>query len=163
MGKLDHRCDERFHQQGISSPLFFLCLFILFVYGSLVLGLAECANWLIHTKNLVFLSALGLFGTAIVVACFIFAWVAIVAIIAFIPYAILRKQGRVILADKVRLIVTLFLFHIFATPWILWPMIRNGSPRLRRAYRQKLKKMALSNKMKERLEERHRRLSSKVA
>lgn len=162
MGKLDHRYDERFHQQGISSPLFFLCLFIIFVYGSLILGLAECANWLIHSQNLVFLSALGLSGTAVVVVGFIIAWVAIVAIIAFIPYSILRMQGRMILADKVRTIVTLFLFHIFATPWILWPMVRNGSPRLRRAYRQKLKKMALGAKMKERREERHRRLLSKI-
>jgi len=157
MANTDRVTDPRFREHGVGSPLIFLILFIFFVYGSLIVGLLGLSRWLIESYHLKFFHNLGDAGLILMIFCLLGVWFSLVLAAAGIPYFWLRHLGRYRLADKVALIITLFLFHIFSAPFILWRMIRNSSPRLRRRYRQKLRHMVKgSRKIQERRFERQR-------
>jgi len=152
------------HEYGIGGPLTFLILFVLFVYGSLLVGMLGASRWIIKSQNLVFFAQLGGSGIVLMMCCLFFIWFSVVALAAGVPYLWLRYLGRYRLADKVALIITLFLFHIFSVPFILWRMIRQNSPQLRRRHAQKLRRMVQSSKkMQERRLERFLRSGNRFS
>lgn len=157
--KMSRENDDRFPQQSIAAPLTFLIIFIIFVYGALFVALLGVADWYIHAQNLTFFLKYGDLGVVMMVAVFLAIWISVVFIIAAVPYFILRAKGRFTQARKVALIIILLLFHVFAMPWILWPMIRRNSPTLRKKHRAKLRIMAKGPYMRHRLEERRARLN----
>ena len=158
MTSLAHQNDDRFREQGIAAPLTFLIMFIIFIYGALLVGLLGLSNWIIHAWNLTFFINLGKFGVFLLAIIIPALWAVLVAICASIPYYILRSRGSYLMASKVATIIVFGMFHIFALPWILWPMVRRASPKLRRKHIEKLRQMVRDGKMKDRLAERHRRL-----
>lgn len=161
MTSLAHVQDDRFREAGIAAPLTFLIMFVVFIYGALLVGLLGVANWLIHTWDLKFFLHLGGFGILLAALLIPALWAVLVAICATIPYRILRAGGHYIMASKVATIIVFAMFHIFALPWILWPMVRRGSPKLRRKHMEKLRQMVKDGKMAERLTERHKNLIAK--
>ena len=161
MTSLAHVNDDRFREPGIAAPLTFLIMFIIFIYGALLVGLLGLANWLIHSWELTFFINLGNFGVFLVALLIPALWAVLVVVCATIPYAILRSNGHYLMASKVATIIVFAMFHIFALPGILWPMVRRGSPKLRRKHFEKLRQMVKDGKMKERLAERHQRLTDK--
>jgi len=147
----------RAHEYGIGGPLAFLILFVLFVYGSLIVGLLGASRWIIKSQDLVFFSNLGGTGIVLMMCCLLLIWFGTVLIAACVPYYWLRHLRRYRLADKVALIIIILLFHIFSVPFILWRMIRQNSPQLRRRHTRKLRRMVRSSqKIKERRSERGR-------
>jgi len=140
------------------APLLFLILFVLFVYGSLIVALLGFSAWFIETYELLTFAQYGDAGIAVLALCFLAGWLGSVFIIATVAHFVLRRQGRYILADKVRFIIILVLVNIFASPFILWRILRNNHPDFRHKYRQKLKRLARSKKMQERRLERQKRL-----
>lgn len=161
MTSLAHVQDDRFREPGIAAPLTFLIMFVVFIYGALLVGLLGVANWLIHAWDLKFFLNLGGFGILLAALLIPALWAVFVAICATIPYRILRAGGHYIMASKVATIIVFAMFHIFALPWILWPMVRRGSPKLRRKHMEKLRQMVKDGKMTERLTERHKKLVAK--
>lgn len=161
MTSLAHAQDDRFREPGVAAPLTFLIMFVVFIYGALLVGLLGVANWIIHAWNLKFFLNLGGCGVLLLALLIPALWAVVVVICATIPYLVLRAGGRYIMASKVATIIVFAMFHIFALPWILWPMVRRGSPKLRRKRIEKLRKMVENGKMKERLEERKQRLIAK--
>jgi|GEM_PF-4343271 len=147
---------------SIFAPLAFLVLFVLFVYGSFLVALLGASAFFIDFYDLSFFARLGSFGSWWLTLCFLGGWLGGVSILSAIPYFILRHMGRYQLADNVRLYVMIALVGIFIVPFILWRMIRNNHPVLRRRYRQKLKRQARGRKMQERLQERRRFIKSRV-
>ena len=158
MTSLVHQNDDRFREPGIAAPLTFLIMFVIFIYGALLVGLLGISNWIIHAWNLTFFINLGKFGVFLLAIIIPVLWAVIVGICASIPYYILRAFGHYLMASKVATIIVFAMFHIFALPWILWPMVRRGSPKLRRKRIEKLRQMVRDGKMKDRLAERHQRL-----
>jgi len=140
------------------APLLFLILFVLFVYGSLIVALLGISAWMIDVYDLAFFVQFGNLGITALALCFLSGWLGSVFILATSTHFILRRLGRMILADKARLVIILVLVHIFTVPFILWRIFRNNHPELRHKYRQKLKRLAKSKKMQERLRERQQRL-----
>ena len=158
MTSLVHQNDDRFREPGIAAPLTFLIMFVIFIYGALLVGLLGISNWIIHAWNLTFFINLGKFGVFLLAIIIPVLWAVIVGICASIPYYILRAGGHYLMASKVATIIVFAMFHIFALPWILWPMVRRGSPKLRRKRIEKLRQMVRDGKTKDRLAERHQRL-----
>lgn len=158
MTSLAHVDDDRFREPGIAAPLTFLIMFIVFIYGALLVGLLGVSNWIIHSWNLTFFINLGKFGVFLLALLMPILWAVLVFVCASIPYHILRSHKHYIMAHKVATIIVFAMFHIFALPCILWPMVRNGSPKLRRNRIKKLRQMVKEGKMKERLAERHQKL-----
>jgi len=152
------RKQEKFDRHGVLAPLGFLILFVLFVYGSLLIALLGAAAWVIDVYALTFFARLNIFGIWLLVFCCLALWLGGSFIIATLAYYILRRRGRYLLAEDVRLYVIIVLMGIFIVPFILWRNVRNNHPDLRHRYRQKLKRLAKSEKMQERLRERQRRL-----
>ncbi|MHC5306237.1 hypothetical protein [Bartonella sp. LJL80] len=161
MTSLAHVQDDRFREPGIATPLTFLIMFIFFIYGALLVGLLGVSDWIIHAWNLTFFLNLGGFGVFLLALIIPALWAVLVAICATVPYVILRARGRFILASKVATIIVFAMFHIFALPWILWPMIRRGSPKMRQNHIRKLRQMVKAGKMDDRLAERRQRLIDK--
>jgi len=141
------------------APLLFLILFVLFVYGSLLVAMLGFSAWIIDAYDLKAFAMHGDAGIVALAVCFLGGWIGSVFIIAFIAHFILRYMGHYMLADKTCLIIILVLIHIFTVPFILWRILRNNHPDLRRKYRQKLKCKARGKKMQERRLERQRRLN----
>jgi len=140
--------DARFRSPGMMAPLLLIFLFIILVYGTLLVGLSEIANWIIHVWDIGFLLDLGFSGIALMVLCLVGAWFLAVFSIAAIPYYILRRQGRYRRASQIAVIIIFLLFHIFTVPIILWPMVRNASPKLRAKRRAKLRKLVKNGQLK---------------
>lgn len=153
--------DDRFREPGIATPIVFFGMFIFFVYGALLVGLSGVSNWIVHTKQLTFFLSLGGWGILLLDFCFIAGWVAFVFICAAVPYYILRAMGRYIMASKVASVIIIAMFLIFAWPWIMGPMIRRGSPKMRQKYIAKLRTKVHGKRMRERLSERRARLIAK--
>lgn len=136
-----YRSDTEFKPTGIAAPLAFMALFIVFVYGALIVGLMGVANTLIHRCELSFFLQRGNFGVFLGVCCLAAAWALLVAAFAALPYFILRRRGRNKTARLVKQVIIILMFHIFAMPFIiLWPMIRNSSPALRAKHFAKLRR-----------------------
>jgi len=142
----------------VLAPLVFLLLFVLFVYGSLLVAMLGFASWSISAYELSFFAQFGTFGIWALVLCWFVGWYVLVFIVVALPYFVMRRMGRYILADKLRPIMILAAMGIFFVPFILWRAIRNNHPVLRRRYRQKLKRQARGKKMQERLAERRRQI-----
>jgi len=140
------------------APLLFLILFVLFVYGSLIVALLGISAWMIDAYQLTFFAQFETMGAVALTFCFLSGWLGSTFIIATSTHFVLRRSGRMILADKARLAIILILVHIFTVPFILWRIFRNNHPELRHKYRQKLKRLAKGKKMQERLRERRQRL-----
>lgn len=154
--------DPRFRKGTVFAPLSFMVLFILFIYLPLLVGLLLVARWIIDANHLTFFQNLGIWGDVLMLITLTISWICLVLTLSILPYWLLRAKGQFILAEKVVIIIRVFLFHIFAFPWLCWGMVRNNSPYLRQRYRQKLKIMVNSKKMQERKNERYRRLQKKL-
>jgi len=134
--------DIRFRKPGMATSLALLSLFVIFVYGGLFISLMGIANWIIHAWNLTLLLDRDTPGVILMVFFLLAIWFMVVFGIAAIPYYVLRTQGRYKLASRVALVIIFLLFHIFTLPFILWPMVRNASPKLRARRQAKLRQMA---------------------
>jgi len=142
---------------SVLAPVVFLIVFVLFVYGGLLIALLGASAWYIDAYDLTFFAALETAGIWLLALGCLVIWIAGAFILASIPYYILRFRRRYIAAENVRLYMFIILTGIFIVPFILWRNFRNNHPGLRRKYRQKLKHMAKSQKMQERLSERQLR------
>lgn len=153
-------------------PIIFLLLFVIFVYGTLFVGLLGLANWCLHLwqhssnlfiKNLsIILIQKGFSGLLLVALGFLFFWILINFAISNILYYALRLSGKKIAAYKTYTITLMALFHIFAMPIILWSIIRKNSTYLTHIHYQKLRKLASSPMMQERLIERKSKISNRT-
>jgi len=162
MRQNEQKTDPPYQSRSIIGPLAFLILFILFVYGSLLVGMLGAARWLIESQNLSFFLNLDTVGIVLMMLCLFTAWFAIVLIGAGIPYLWLRRLGHYRCADKTALIIILVLFHIFSAPFILWRMVRHNSRYLSRRHHQKLRRMVMDSRiMRERRLERKNMLKAK--
>lgn len=139
--------DARFQRPGMLASLTLLFLFVIFVYGALLVGIMGIANWIIHAWNLTFFLDLGFYGVGLMVLCLLATWFVIVFSIAALPYYFLRAQGRYKRASQLAQIIIFLLFNIFTLPFILWPMVRNASPKLRTKRHAKLRQMVKNRKM----------------
>lgn len=143
-------------------PIVFLVLFIIFVYGALWVGSLGLANWLLHSAvlklylpNLVaYLLQQGVLGVIITSIVLLAIWVGCNFGLSYILYLIIRKSGRKIAAHKIYNISLMALFHIFFMPIILWSILRQKSVYLKHKYYAKLRKLAKTKLMEERLKER---------
>lgn len=151
---IDRAHDPRFRAPGVLAPMIFIVLFVVAIYGALIVGMLGIADWLIHACQLEFFLKLGNFGIILMMLGLLAAWIATAFICAAVPYYILRARGRYMLASRVASVIIVLVFNIFVFPCILWRIVRANSPHLRRRYRQKLKIMAKSPKMQERRQER---------
>lgn len=138
----EQKHDVRFRKSGMAAPLVLLFLFVIFVYGALLVGLLEIANWIIHAWNQICLiNSLGAFSVVLMALYLLATWFMVVFSIAAVPYYFLRARGKHKLADQTALVIIFLLFHIFTLPFILWPMVRNASPKLRAKRQAKLRQM----------------------
>lgn len=140
--------DTEFKPSGMIAPLVFIFLFVFFVYGALCIGLMGISNTLIHRYELSFFSQFGNFGVFLGLCCILAAWAALVFTLAGIPYFILRSRGKSKQGRLVGQVIIFLMFHVFAIPFILWPMVRNSSPRLRAKRAAKLRHMVLKREKK---------------
>lgn len=148
----------------IIIPIVFFLLFVVFVYGSLCIGLLGLSNWLLHiwlnVNNGVLnyfsniLLKYGFLGVFFLTAILLVVWVGFNFLLSYGLYLIVRISGRKIAAYKIYNIAIMALFHIFAMPIILWGIIRQNSPYLKHKHFNKLRKLTTSTMMKERLSER---------
>jgi len=148
---------ESFNRHAVLAPLLFLILFVLFIYGSLLVAVLGASAWVIDVYDLAFFARLGIVGVWLLAAGALAFWLGGSFLVALIPYYILQSRGRYILADNVRLYIIIVLMGIFISPLILWRNVRHNHPDLRRRYRQKLKRLAKGKKMQQRLSERQHR------
>jgi len=116
MTSLAHVQDDRFREPGIAAPLTFLIMFVVFIYGALLVGLLGVANWLIHAWDLKFFLHLGGFGILLAALLIPALWAVFVAICATIPYRILRAGGHYIMASKVATIIVFAMCR--PRPWL---------------------------------------------
>ncbi|KAA6204601.1 MAG: hypothetical protein DU429_07880 [Candidatus Tokpelaia sp.] len=123
--------DTEFKPSGMAAPLVFISLFVLFVYGALFIGLMGVSNTIIHHYRLHFFLQFGNFGAFLGLCCILALWAILVFALAGIPWCILRAKGRGKTGRLVGQVIIFLMFHVFTMPVILWPMIRNSSPRLR--------------------------------
>lgn len=150
--------------KNIIIPIIFLLLFIIFVYGALFVGTLGIANWSLHigqhssncainyvSNILIQYGVIGVFITAI---SFLSLWILINFLLSNILYIIIKVSGNKIAAYKTYNISIMALFHIFAMPVVLWSIIRKNNTFLMKLHYKKLRKLALSTMMQERLIER---------
>jgi len=123
--------DTEFKPSGMAAPLVFIGLFIFFIYGALFIGLMGVSNTLIHYYKLEFLLQFGNFGVFLGLCALLACWVLLVCALAAPPYFILCAKGKSKTGRLVGQVIIILMFHVFTLPVILWPMVRNSSPRLR--------------------------------
>jgi len=151
--------ETHFDRHGVLAPLLFLISFVLFVYGGMLIAMLGVSAWAIDSHDLSLFAQLETLGIWLLAFCTVAVWLSGCFVVANIAYYILRLKRRYILAENVRLYMIIILVGIFIVPFILWRHVRNNHPGLRHRYRQKLKRLARTQKMQERLSERRLRNS----
>jgi|GEM_PF-998612 len=126
---------------GFAAPIVLMFLFIVFVYGAMAVGLMGVSNTLIHEHNLQWFLARGDWGAFWGMCFMLAAWAVTVFVFAAVPYFVLRARGKRKTARLTGQVIIFLMFHVFAMPFILWPMIRNSSPRLRAKRVAKLRRL----------------------
>lgn len=144
----DYAKDTEFTPSGMAAPLVFIILFIFFIYGALFLGLMGVSNTIIHECGLNSLLQFGNSGVFLGALCLLALWAALVFTLAAIPYFTLRAKGKGKTARLAGEVIIFLMFHVFTLPFILWPMVRNSSPRLRAKRVAKLRRMVLRRRLK---------------
>ena len=145
-----HNTMQKTHKKKyMLSFLTFFLLFILFVYGALFIALLGIADWIIHSQNLQFFIERGNGGILSFAFLILISWVSCAVITATLAYYGLQIFVPKKQAQKISTIVLFAFFHIFATPCILWPSLRDNIPALKKRHKQKLKQIAKRNSLQQ--------------